>query len=41
MQQRLGRRHGPLPSIPIVLSIEERGALEHLFSRAILLAADG
>lgn len=53
MQQRPQRRHGPLPTIPIVLSIDERGALEHLCrsgktehrvamrARAILLAADG
>lgn len=53
MQQRPQRRHGPLPTIPIVLSIDERGALAHLCrsgktehrvamrARAILLAADG
>lgn len=53
MQQRSQRRHGPLPTIPIVLSTEERSALEHLCrsgkiehrvamrARAILLAADG
>jgi len=53
MQQRSQRQYGPLPTIPVVLSVDEQGALEHLCrsgktehrvatrARAILLAADG